>query len=64
MHVEVDPLLPSGIMQADFALIIGGKSFCGTEIGRKRLCLAILHSPMNICLMFIFMLTCYTLEVP
>ena len=23
MHVEVDPLLPSGIMQADFALIMG-----------------------------------------
>ena len=60
MHVEVDPLLPSGIMQADFALIIMGLFVEQKSEEKTRVdFLAILHSPMNICLM----LTCYTLEV-
>ena len=66
MQGEVDPLLPSWIMQADFALIMGLSFLWKTNRKKKTRVdyLAILHSPINFCLMFIFMLTCYTLEVP
>ena len=52
-------------MQADFALIIMGLFVEHKSEKKTRVdYLAILHSPINFCLMFIFMLTCYTLEVP